>query len=185
MPESPPEPTVMVRRDGTEAQTHGAARGYSWEPFKSGHLVSVKHGTRSPRLLGAKSDEVREALDHLVATCPWVTPLDAGAVDRYCPAEARAVMLNDYVMATVATKGPEEVPVTLWDSANRSDLAADKLAASLGLTPADRARLVKDLGVAHHYATDDLSDLAAEGRRIRERRMAELASESSDETEPA
>ena len=77
-------------------------------------------------------------------------------------------MLNDYVVEVATEKGPEHVPVTLWDSATKADLAADKLAGALGLTPESRARLLKDVGQAQHYAADQLAGLQNEGRKLRE-----------------
>lgn len=163
-------PTPITRRDGSPSGSWSPARGYRWAPFEKGNLVSVKHGADSERLVDAQADDLHAAL---VEVCPWVTDLDAGAVRRYCRAEARAVLLSDYVSRVAAEQGPECVPVTVWDSATRADLAADKLSSSLGLTPESRARLLKDVGQAHHYAGDGLDAVIAHGQEVLARRQAD------------
>ena len=164
MPERPPAPLELVRKDGTAAPSWGDRRGYSWEQFRVGNLAAATHGARSDRLVSKRAEEVFAAL---LEVAPWVTDLDRAAVARYTRNEARATMLSDYVARVGAEQGPEHVPPTLWDSATRADLAADKLAGALGLTPESRARLLKDVGQAQHYTGASLGDLAAEGRSLR------------------
>lgn len=141
------------------------ARGYSWPPFERGNVVSVKHGANSDRLVTPKADELREAL---AETCPWVTEVDAAAVGRYCRAEARAVMLHDYCMTKAEGEGVDAVPRSLWQEASRAESNAAKFAQDLGLDPAGRARVLRDLANVRYLNPDNgLSGIAGSARRFR------------------
>jgi hypothetical protein len=160
--------TPTTRRDGSPTVPR---RGYSWPPFAAGNLAHVTHGTRSQRLVSERAEAIHAAL---IEVAPWVTDLDVEAVDRYCRAEGRARMLHEYAVATAAERGVEAVSSFVWTEATRAEANAAKFAADLGLDPAGRAKLAKDLGVAVHFGGDQLADLADQGRAIRERRQAEL-----------
>jgi hypothetical protein len=67
-----------------------------------------------------------------------------------------------------------EASAFVWTEATRAEANAAKFGADLGLDPAGRAKLAKDLGVAVHFGGDQLADLAEQGRAIREQRQAEL-----------
>jgi hypothetical protein len=114
-------------------------------------------------MLEAKSAELHAAL---VEVAPWVTELDRGAVDRYVRHETKAVLLSDYVITVAFEEGPEHVPVMLWDASTRAELAADKLAGAIGLTPESRAKLLKDIGSAKRDAAS-IKDLMAKGAATR------------------
>ncbi len=147
-------------------------RGYSWAPFEPGHRVSVKHGAFSDAIVSAHAEEVRGAL---VELAPWVVESDRAAVERYCRAEGRARILHDYCMKVSLDRGVESVPAYLWGEASRAEANAAKFGSDLGLDPAGRARLAKDLGWASHLAGDQLAGLQAEGRRLVEAHEARSA----------
>ena len=89
-------------------------------------------------------------------------------------------MLSEYLLDSE----PAKVAPSLWDASTRADLAADKLAGSLGLTPQSRAALVRDLGQAAHNAGGDLQGLIAQGTAALERRQrASNGSTAQDHTD--
>lgn len=64
-------PRVLVRKDGSVAETYGAARGYSRAPFKPGNLAALKHGVHSERVVSAIAEVVAMELFEMART-----PLD-------------------------------------------------------------------------------------------------------------
>lgn len=100
-------------------------------------------------------------------------PIFTEALQRYCRVEARAVMLDDYVMAKAEAEGVEKVPPTLWTETTRADALAQKAAQDLGLDPVGHARIARDLGLARNlgaqFGTKKLEALAASGHALRER----------------
>ena len=161
-----------LRRDGTPVSEPQPARGYSWEPFQPGNLKALRHGAHSERVVSARAEEIRSML---VETFPFLgQETFVEALERYCRAEARARLLNDYVMSVAEREGVEAVPRTLWQEASRAESNAMKAAQDCGLDPAGFARIGRDLGVARSIGQrlqgPSLSDLAAGGRRLRELR---------------
>ena len=157
--------------DAPKAETgKGPARGYSWPPFEKGHELSVKHGTRSERLVAARAAEIREQL--LEAHEFLAQAIFTEALERYCRLEARARMLDSYIVDLVEEKGVETVPKTLWDSATRVDMAAAKAGQDCGLDPSGFARAARDLGFAKSLGQQQnakrLTALSETGRALRE-----------------
>lgn len=172
------EPKTLGRKDGTPAESHGPARGYRWEDAKPGNLLAVKHGAGSKRLVAARAAEVREQL--LEAHEFLAQPIFMEALERYCRVEARAQMLDGYVVEKAVTEGVESVPPYLWTEATRADALAQKAAQDCGLDPTGFARAARDLGFAtslrQRMAAPAASRLAAEGRRLRGLRGGDHAS---------
>ncbi len=142
--------------------------------FEEGNTLSLVHGANSPRVIEAVARIVR---DDVVAQAPWIVePIFSDALQRYCRAEARARLLSEHIFAVIEEKGAGKVAQRLWESAVASDNAASKAAAEMGLTPLARARLAAlTTGTAAGQAS--LEALAERGRAIRERRLAEIASQ--------
>jgi hypothetical protein len=109
---------------------------------------------------------------------------DRAAIERYCRAEARSRILHGYCMKVSLERGVEQVPAYLWGEASRAEANAAKFGSDLGIDPAGRARLAKDLGWASHLAGDQLAGLASEGRRVREEAEARMLTSSNGHGEP-
>lgn len=140
--------------------------------------MPTKHGIYSPRLVSAKAEEVRAEL-----VAPWLSDADPALIERFCRAEARARMLNAYVMRLAGEQGVEAIPETLWGQLAGFEGTAARLAGNLGLSPAGRARLMRRAAQAgdldqlalivlgRHVKTSEMAPLELEfiQRRIRER----------------
>ncbi len=86
------DPVILVRKDGSTAQSHGAARGYSWPPFPPGHTLSLVHGAESERAIAARADLVHA---ELLEVAPYLDePKFIPAVRRYLAAAAREALLS-------------------------------------------------------------------------------------------
>lgn len=161
--------SVSTRRDGTPAAEPQAARGYSWAPFQPGHTLTVRHGTRSQRLVAERAEQVRAQL--LEAHEFLGEPIFAEALERYCRVEARARMLDEYVVEKAISEGVESVPPYLWTEATRADALAQKAAQDCGLDPTGFARAARDLGFAKTLSqrtrTARAADLASQGSALR------------------
>ena len=64
--------------------------------------------------------------------------------------------------------------VSVLGELHRAEVRASNLRARLGLDPLSRAKIMKDLGIAHQTGGEKIAQLAETGRAIRERREAEL-----------
>lgn len=148
-----------------------AARNYSWPPFEDGNLAAVKSGSQSPRLVTERAQAIREML--LEQHEFLAEPIFFEALERYCRIEARARMLDAYVVAKVESEGVESVPKTLWTEATRADMGAQKAAQDLGLDPTGFARAARDLGFAkslnQQFGAKRLTQLGEAGRELRDR----------------
>lgn len=60
-----PEPTVLVRRDGSTVLSWGPARG-SRPPFRLGNMAALKHGACSDRIVEDVAVVVAEELRDVV-----------------------------------------------------------------------------------------------------------------------
>ena len=161
-----------LRRDGTPVCERQPARDYSWAPFEKDNLVAVRHGAFSNRLVGEKASEVRELLFERYPYLAEETFVEA--LQRYCRAEARAVMLHNYVVEKAETEGVDAVPAYLWAEARGADANAARFGQDCGLDPTGHARISRDLGLAQNVrvqqAALQVERLQAEGRRVAERR---------------
>jgi hypothetical protein len=156
--------------------TRQTANGFDkrHDDFEPGNLVALKHGASSPRILEAKAGEIHTAL---LDVAPWISQLDEVAVRRYVRVEARAVLLSDYTITKALDSGVGSVPAAMWDVSLKADLAADKLASSLGLTPTSRAALLKDVGAAkRNNAEADIKSLLTAGSKTKAGRQSRKAS---------
>lgn len=53
---------TIVRKDGSTAQSYGAARGYSRPPFRAGNMANLRHGAFSERVISDVAVLVAEEL---------------------------------------------------------------------------------------------------------------------------
>ena len=163
------------RRDGTPATERQEARHYSWPPFEPGNLVAVRHGAFSARLVSARANEVRQLL---LVRYPYLAD-DAfiEAIERYARAEARALMLHDYIVETVEQEGVLAVKPYLWSERRGADQLAQKCGQDCGLDATGHSRIARDLGLAQNVrsqlATHNIEALQAEGQRLAELRKGD------------
>ena len=143
------------------------ARGYSWETFTAGNTAAVRHGAFSDRMVSARSAVVHA---ELVEACPWVIDTDAVAVDTWCRVRARFLMLSEYVETVVEQGGVGDVRPYLWSELARCETNLMKATESLGLDPAGRGKLARDLGMAQHFGRPGLAELGGQGRKLRQLR---------------
>ncbi|MHB1988910.1 MAG: hypothetical protein ACYCSF_13170 [Acidimicrobiales bacterium] len=168
--------TEIRRKDGTVAHSEGAARGYKWADAEPGNLLALRHGARSERIVAAKAAAVR---DKLLCAFPYLAEVVfAEAVERYCRAESRALLLHNYVMAEAEEKGVAAVPRSLWQEAARAESNAAKFASDCGLDAAGHSRIARDLGVARSVGArlsgePGLADIGASGRKLRQLRRGD------------
>lgn len=167
----------MAGRSAASTRTPGP-----WKPGKPprGNTWHLVHGADSPPVVEAVA---RIRHDEVVAQAPWLEqPIFADALHRYARAEARARLLSAHIFRVADEQGAEKVPQRLWEAAVASDNAASKAAAELGVTPLARARLAA-LTTSAEATAAGLADLAATGKAIKERRLAELAAQTDEPEE--
>jgi hypothetical protein len=146
----------------------GAARGYSWEPFKVGNEVRLRHGARSERRVDPVAAELVEAL---LADRPDLTAYPE-AVWGWARAEARCLLFADwhaqvgYLDEGGNVRGGGHVAA--------AENQAARLRERLGLDPLADATLRKAQAEAVALVAD-LDGIRARGRAVLERRRAELA----------
>lgn len=136
-------------------------------PFTDGNLAAMKHGAFSPRLVGERAADLRPQLDEVA---PWIAASDDLAVEHLATCLARYRMLDEYVATFAAEHGVAAVKPYLWAEVSRAESNLQKALEGLGLNPAGRGKLARDLGVAHHFAGDGLQELGAQGRALRQSR---------------
>jgi hypothetical protein len=157
-----------MRRDGTSVTEPQPARGYSRAPFTAGNRAAVKHGAFSPSVIDERAVEISELL---LRGYPYLAEdVFSEALHRYVRAEARAVLLNEYVMSKALTHGVESVPAYLWSECRGADLLAQKCGSDCGLDAAGHSKIARDLGIAQNVrgelARRNIGNLQAEGRRL-------------------
>jgi hypothetical protein len=122
------------------AGTGGPASGRPAEPYGPGNLESLRHGVFSDRVRNEVTTALLEELrrDHGAL---WLNALDASALEGYLAAEAAVRSLRVYV----GRQGHQNVPA-LSDLLRRWEGRAAAARDALGLSPASRGRLARDVG---------------------------------------
>lgn len=118
------------------------ARGYTWEPFKPGHTLSMRHGAYSPRRVDPVAAEL---VEYAVEVAPYLAdPGYALALHAWADAEARAQLLRAYVdeHGLLDEKGR---PRPCVGDLHRFERRAAEARTRLGLDPLSRAKLGKDV----------------------------------------
>jgi hypothetical protein len=146
----------------------GPARGYSWEPFKAGNEVRLRHGARSERRVDPVAAELVKAL---LADRPDLAAYPE-AVWGWARAEARCLLFADwhaqvgYLDEAGNVRGGGHVAA--------AENAAARLRERLGLDPVSDVQLQRAKAEAVHLVAD-LEQIRERGRVVLERRRAELA----------
>ncbi|MDA8072338.1 MAG: hypothetical protein M0Z82_12275 [Actinomycetota bacterium] len=148
------------------------ARGYSWPPFEEGNLVSVTHGAGSERVVAERAKRVHA---EILEVAPWLSEAHfAPAVARYLAAAAREALLDQHIRQVAEEKGAGAVPSRQWEQVTAAARLAARLGSDLGLDPIGHARL-KAVASTAELSVRTLAELSAEGRQLRERAEARLA----------
>jgi hypothetical protein len=144
------------------------ARGYSWEPFKIGNEVRLRHGARSERRVDPVAAELVEAL---LADRPDLAAYPE-ALWAWARAEARVMLFEDFHARHGFLTDAGEVQG--GGRVREYEVLAANLRARLGLDPLADATLRKAQAEVLHLAAD-LDGIRERGRAVLERRRAELA----------
>jgi hypothetical protein len=148
----------------------GAARGYSWEPFKPGNQVAAVHGAYSPRRIGELAESIAAAVTDR-PSCPAYlkNPEWEPRILAYARAEAIVQLMWAYIAdldmdtaladRTVSEEDEEhgeggrvrrrsttQRVESVLTQVHRHETRAMNLARSLGLDPLSRSRLPKRFG---------------------------------------
>jgi hypothetical protein len=141
------------------------ARGYSWDPFQPGHVLSVKSGATSPRAI----EPVAEALTAGILEQRPDLERHPFAVAAWARAEARALLIARWFADGIFDKDGNERPGV------RRLVEFERMAAQmrekLGLDPRSEAQLAKERVDAQASAYD-LDGIMAAGRAALEARVA-------------
>lgn len=139
------------------------ARGYTWEPFRPGHTLSMRHGAFSNR----KVDPVAaELVDGLLADRPDLAE-HPEAVHAWGRAEARCMLVDEW-LADHSLVDADGKPAGIAVLIPRFEKLAADLRARLGLDPRSQAELTRQ----RMDATRSAVDLDAVRERGREARAA-------------
>jgi len=148
----------------------GPARGYSWEPFRAGNEVRLRHGARSERRVDPVAAELVEAL---LADRPDLAAYPE-AVWGWARAEARCLLFADW-HAEVGFL-TDDGQVLGGGRVREYEVLAANLRARLGLDPVSDVQLQKARAEAVHLVVD-LEGVRERGRAVLERRHAELVAD--------
>lgn len=144
----------------SEPKANRPARGYSWAPFEKGNTIGVRHGARTPRVYAPLAEKLAT---WLLAERPDLEPYWV-AVNAWAVAETRAALLREYAeqVGFIDEKGELRPGLLHWIS--KTEAAAQRASASLGLTPGTHAALQRERADAT-TATWSVEDALAAGRR--------------------
>jgi len=154
------------------------ARGYSWPAATAGNKIALKHGARSPRVVGPIVDAL---VVELAAVAPWTArPAFAAEVNAWAHAEARCQVLRHWAdeHGVLSDEG-----LAAAGELARAEVRASTARDRLGLSPLALAKLLGAFATASSTGADDdgaLDLLKAEGRRIIEARSEAESIESAD-----
>jgi hypothetical protein len=148
------------------------ARGYSWEPFRQGHELSLKHGAWSDRHVQPVATAILQTvLDD--PQCEYLNaPRFAAELEAWAVAEARCRLLETYIarLAEGDDTGvgdlADEATRAAWGLLHRCETRAQSGRDRLGLSPAAAGKLGRDLAMAR--SSQDLDRLKVLGKALLE-----------------
>lgn len=144
----------------------GVAEDGSWTPafegqrppLQPGHMLSVRHGANSERLVKADAADLLAAL--AATDAPWLADVDAVALESWC----FAVSMVRRLRVAVAE---ENAPEKRHDQLLAWERRLDRVQAALGFDPLSRERLTRDAAVARSIAAQGLAAVQARGSKAR------------------
>jgi hypothetical protein len=161
------------RQVDTSVDTTARENVADWQrpPFAPGHELSRRHGAYSPREIEKRAEVVHE---HLLEIAPWAKEeVYAPSVNRYMQATAREQLAHEALMnLEPGARGFTR----LLETATAAARLAWAMGDALGLTPGGHAKL-KQLVAGAVEAEHTIADLAAEGRRARQRAESRTAAD--------
>ena len=163
----------MTTPDATPTPVHDAAerraRNYSWESFRAGNFLAIRHGANSERVLAPLAAQLAAAL---IAERPDLgVPMYRFAVSAWARAETLAMLLFSAIDGG-SIGAPAKSILTEHRAAERR--AAEERR-NLGLDPGSHARLMKERAdVARDLV--DLDAIRARGREGFDARVVEAVS---------
>jgi hypothetical protein len=132
-------------------------RGYSWEPFKPGHTLTLRHGAWSPRHIDPRA---RELVDQVAPGVTWWQACDWPAVWAWARTEARCELLIEWLADKGGDLDDDDNVRPAADLLTRLSGQAANMRSRLGLDPLSRFRLGRDVAasrvdLAKLWADDD------------------------------
>jgi hypothetical protein len=128
-------------------------------------IVGPAHGASSEVVVTTRAKDLFDVLQH---TYPWIENVDRIAVEQYCRAEARARLLNEFVMDMLMTaESHKQLNAAVLAQATRADEVAMRAAAAVGLSPEGRMKIAKDAGFASALGNQTIASLEAQGAQLR------------------
>jgi hypothetical protein len=145
-----------------------AARNYSWETFRRGNVMAIRHGASTQQVFGPLA---RELLQALLEACPDLDdPRYAAAVQRWAEAEAQESLLLFELDRVVEAEGiTSERAEQLQRSLDKVRGRSSRLRADLGLTPRGHVELVASRADVESRVVD-LAKIRQRGREAIEAR---------------
>lgn len=149
------------------------------KPFGQGNTDAAKHGAYSDQLVSAGAQEL---LGQLLETLPWLHEADALTLDGLCRAKWRHDRVDQEIEGIITGEirahprkgfpdtGVQAVPERLWQQVSREARSIVEFCGKLGMTPVDRAALMKDTSWAHALNGGRGPQLGEQGRALREAR---------------
>lgn len=135
-------------------------------PFEKGNLLARKHGAFSRRIVDPVAEEV---IAEAVEVAPYLDrPEFRPAVEAWARSEAQARLVDDWIQAHGLFDEEGNPTISIGSLVAIERLAKENRAA-LGLDPASRAKIEKDLALVRG-SRGDLEALAASGRAALEAR---------------
>lgn len=144
-----------------------SARNYSWEPFKPGHTLSLRHGAYSGRMIEPLAADLARAL---LDRRPDLE-MYPEAVSAWAFAETRAAIWRLLLDKGGLVDQDHKVRAEWLKEMRADERRAREERLSLGLDPASHARLMRERAEATSRAID-LDSIRARGRRAIEERGA-------------
>jgi hypothetical protein len=161
---SKPQPTTIVRKDGSITQSHGRARGYSRPPFEPGNTVGMRHGAWSPRKVEPLAAEIVERM--LVNANEDGSPVAYLADPSYLltiwalgRTEARIQVVSEWLLDRGSELDVDGDAVGAANLLNKLEARAESLRSKLGLDPLSRARLGRDVSATRVDMAKLMADL--------------------------
>jgi hypothetical protein len=133
------------------------------EPYGPGNTASVKHGSRSARLIAPIADRLET---EIAAVAPW-TSAEAFAHARraWAEAEARCELLRDF-LARRGLLDSDGLPNPALAALERAEATAARRRNELGLTPRGWAALFSAMTSTGEDALGTLEAVKAQGRKM-------------------
>ena len=135
-------------------------------PFEKGNLLARKHGAFSRRTVDPVAEEV---IAEAVEVAPYLDrPEFRPALEAWARSEAACRLVDEWIQANGLFDEDGKETMSIGSLISLERLAKDQRAA-LGLDPASRTRIEKDLAIVRG-SRGDLEALAARGRAALEAR---------------